>query len=312
MATLAKKLAVAVDLGATNLRVALVSSKGKILKKARGKTARTGKDGIVVTNQIIRLIHEITKEINLRQVAGIGVASIGPLDYAKGGVINAPNSPFEFIPLTKPLKQTFLLPLCLYTDTKAAVLAEKYYGAGKTTENLVYITISTGIGGGAIVDGHLLFGKMGNAAEIGHVVVETRYSFPCGCKNGVGHWEGCASGRNIPPFFKFWAQQIKKQTAFEVQEAKDIFDQARRKNKIAIEFLDELAKINARAISDIIVAYDPELITIGGSVALSNQEFIIKGINKYVDHYLKVPKIQITKLGEDIGLLGAAAAVFQK
>lgn len=312
MAILSKKLAIAVDLGATNLRVALVSHTGKILKKLKEKTAKTGKDGSVVTNQIIRLIHEVTKNTSLKKIAGIGIASIGPLDYKRGGPVHSPNIPFPFIPLIQPIQKAFSLSVALNNDANAAALAERYFGAGKHLKNLAYITISTGIGGGAIVDGNLLLGKGGNAAEIGHMIVDTSYDLLCTCKKGVGHWEALASGTNIPRFFQAWAQKNKKSQSFSFATAKDVFAQANKRKPIILEFLDDLAKVNATAISNIIVAYDPELITIGGSVALNNPNFTINGINKYVNHYLKLPKIQITKLGEDIGLLGTAAAAFQK
>lgn len=312
MAITNKKLAVAVDLGATNLRVALVSHDGKILKKVKEETARTGKDGNIVTNQIIQLIRQITADTNLKEIAGIGIASIGPLDYKRGGPVHSPNVPFSFIPLVQPIKKKFSLPVALHNDANAAALAENYFGADKHIKNLVYITLSTGIGGGAIVDGNLLFGKGGNAAEIGHMIVDTSYDFPCICEKGVGHWEALASGTNIPRFFQAWTQKNKKSQNLSFATAKDIFAEANKGDHAALEFLDELAKVNARAISNIIVAYDPELITIGGSVALNNPAFILDGINKYVDHFLKLPKIQITKLGDDIGLLGAASVIFKK
>lgn len=303
---------VGVDLGATNIRVALILKRGKILKRAREQTSNQGKSGVVVTNQIIKLISNITKGEGQKSIAGIGISSMGPLDHKKGGPQDAPNIAFSFIPLVKPLEQNFSLPVFLLKDTHAGVLAEKYFGEGKHAKNLVYITISTGIGGGAIVDNHLILGKSRNAAEIGHLLVDTKYSIPCTCRKGYGHWEGIASGRNIPRFFTIWKNKENKKTNFKAKEAKDIFDAAKQHNKTAIAFLDELSKINARAISDIIVAYDPELITIGGSVAFNNPQFTLKGIKNYVDHYLKIPRIEITKLGDDIGLLGAAAAVFKK
>lgn len=302
--------AIAIDLGATNLRVALISKEGKILNKLEEKTTKEGSSGKIITQQITKLIEFLIKDKNLKNISGIGISSIGPLDYKKGGPFNAPNVPFKFIPLTKPLENKFSLPVYLLNDCNAAVLGEKYFGEGKNFENLIYITISTGIGGGAIVNNKLLIGKSGNAAEVGHFVVDTKYCLPCTCGKGKGHWEGYCSGRNLPRFLNFWAKKEKILVDFKVKESKNIFEAAKRKNKIALTFLEEVAKINATAISNIIVAYDPELITLGGAVVLNNQDFIINGIKKYVDHYLKVPKIKITSLKEDITLLGAAAAVF--
>lgn len=309
------KLAIGVDLGASNIRAGFVSEEGKILNTLKEPTDKNGKDGTVVTKQIIRMIQELQEKNKLKKkVVGIGIASIGPIDYKRGGPANSPNVPYDFIPLVKPLEREFKLPIFLNNDANVATLAEKCFGAGKNKSNIVYVTISTGIGGGAIVDGNLLLGRSGNAAEVGHITVDTKYNIPCTCGKGIGHWEGLASGTNIPKFFEIWQRTnaFAPNFAQSEGEAKLIFAMAAGKEQFALDFLEELSRINARAISTLISVYDPELITIGGSVAFNNPEFIIKGIQKYVEHYLEIPKIQITRLGDEIGVLGAAVAVFKK
>jgi glucokinase len=302
------KTALAIDIGASNIRVALISKEGKVLQKISQKTNKKGKSGTVLTNQIIDLAESILKKN--QKIAGIGVSSIGPLDYKIGGIKESPNIPYKFVPIIKPLRRRFSLPVYLYNDCLAAVWGEKIYGAGKKVKNLVYITISTGIGGGAIVDNHLLFGRDGNAVEIGHFFVEEKYHLLCGCLKGYGHWEGCCSGNNLPRFIKVWAKANGLKLRFPTKTAKDIFDAARKKEKVALKFIEELAKINGRAISTIIVAYDPELITLGGAVVLNNKEFIIKPLKKYIDHFLRIPLIKTTPLKENTALLGGAALVF--
>ena len=305
-----KNIAVAIDLGATNIRMALVSKDGKILKKIKEKTPKTGTSGIVIAEQIKNMLYSLAAKEDILKLAGIGIGSIGPLDLTKGAVVNTPNLPFKFIPLAKPLKKEFSLKVALFNDCRAGVWGEKHFGAGKEKENLVFITISTGIGGGAIVNGHLLLGKDGNAGEIGHIIAETKYNFPCRCKKGHGHWEACASGNNLARFFNFWLRKNKNKKKFNFAEAKDIFSAATGGNQTVLKFLDEIGRISARAVSNIIVAYNPELITIGGSVALNNPEYVLNPIKKYIEHYLAVPEIIITPLGDDPVLLGAAACVF--
>jgi glucokinase len=300
-----KNLALAIDLGATNLRVALVSKDGKILEKIEEKTAKRGKSGKVVTLQILGLAQKILKK---NKVIGIGVSSIGPLDLKRGEVVNSPNIPFKKIEVVLPLKKFFGLKIILLNDCTAAVWGEKHFGAGKKVDNLVYITISSGIGGGAIVDGHLLVGHLGNAVEIGHMNINTKYEIKCGCQR-KNHWESYASGNNLPKFFKTWAKIEKIKTKFP-KEAKEIFERARNKDKVALEFLKVLGKINAKAISNIIVAFAPQLITFGGSVVLNNQDLILKPITKGVEDYLPLPKIIVTPLKENVCLFGAAALVF--
>lgn len=308
-AKLMKSCAIAVDLGATNVRVALVSRNGEIVAKMKDKTPKHGKNAMVIPEKICEMIGLVMAKHPHARSAGIGISSMGPLDYKRGGPLYSPNIPFRFVPLVEPLRKQFSLPVYLLNDANAAVLGEQRFGAGKKKKNLVYITISTGIGAGAIADSTLILGRSGNAAEIGHMIVDTTYNLRCSCGKGVGHWEGYASGRNIPRFFKIWAKMNQKKASGGVRDAKDIFDRARSKDAVALEFLDALNRLNARAISNCIVAYDPELITIGGSVMLLNEPLLLLGMKKYVDRYLKIPDIRVTRLGDDVGLLGAAAAV---
>lgn len=306
-----KRYALAVDLGATNVRVAMISSHGDIIYKIKEKTEKKGATGMVITRQIIRMIYAVlaAQEHKHERPMGIGISSFGPLSIDAGGPRHGPNTTFPFIPLVRPLQKEFALPVRLLNDCNAAVLGEQTFGAGRGVDNLLYITISTGIGAGAIVNGTLLLGRGGNAAEVGHFIVDTKYNLPCTCKKGVGHWEGYASGRNIPRFFWCCAGMKTKRFKKQFQTAKDIFAAGRARNPAVRDFLDELSKMNARGISNIIAAYDPQLITLGGSVVLENRKIILDGIKRYTDNFLKMPTIKITPLGEDITLLGAAAAI---
>ncbi len=305
------RYAFAVDLGATNVRVALVSEQGKIIQRLEQNTPRQGKSGHVVTNAVGVMLSTLQGMYAKLSVSGIGIASLGPIDYLRGGPEQPPNLPFAFIPLVVPLQKKFSMPVLLFNDCNAAVLAEQNFGAGKNKKNILYITISTGIGAGAIVDNNLLLGRSGNAGEIGHITIDTTYNLPCTCGKGIGHWEGYASGRNIPRFFNAWCKKWDVRDIDAPNNAKDIFDRARQGNQVALRFLNELNTINARAISNVIVAYDPEVITIGGSVMLGNASLLMPGIQKKVDQYLKKPVVKMTSLGHDAGLLGAAAAVFK-
>jgi len=305
-----KNLAIAVDLGATNLRVALISNKGKILKKVQTKTPKTGKSNKIIAREIIELIKILLKEDYKKRIKGIGISAAGPIDFKKGELIHPPNIPFKRVPVIKPLKKEFLFPVFLYNDCSSAVWGEKHFGAAKIYKNIVYITISSGIGGGVIVDNHLLFGRSGNAAEIGHFIVDTKYNFPCGCKKGTGHWEGYSSGNNLPRFFNYWLKFHKINKVYSIKKAKDIFDLARNSDKIVLKFLEEIGQINGRGVSNVIVAYDPEIIILGGAVVLNNRKIILSYLKNNIDKFLPLPKIIVTPLQEDVSLFGAAALVF--
>jgi len=160
------------------------------------------------------------------------------------------------------------------------------------------------------VDNHLLRGQNYNAAEIGRFIVDTKYNLLCGCKKGYGHWEGYCSGNNMPRFFKYWLKSNRIKKKYPVKTAKDIFDLAKKADKIILKFLEEVGQINARGISNVIIAYDPKIIIIGGAVFLNNKKFILPHIKKNIDKYLVPPKIIATPLKENTCLLGAAALVF--
>ena len=140
-------------------------------------------------------------------------------------------------------------------------------------------------------------------------MVDTEYNLPCSCQKGHGHWEAYASGNNIPKFFRVWKEKNHLETRFP-SAAKDIFKAARKKDKVALKFMEEMGKINGRGISNVIAAYDPEIIILGGAVALGNGDLVLKYSKKYIDKFLRLPKIKITTLGENAPLLGAAAEIF--
>ncbi len=301
-----KDLAIAIDLGATNLRVAIVSKNGKILECLKTKTPR--KSEVIVIENIITLINALLKNFDKKRIKGITVSAGSPIN--RDGLINPPNLPFKKLAIKKPLEKYFNLSVILSNDCTAGTWGEKHFGAGKKTKDLVYITISSGIGGGAIVDDYLLNGHSGNAVEIGHFIIDTKYELLCGCKKGHGHWEAMCSGNNLPKFFRAWMKKNKIKDKYSIKKSVDIFKLADKKDKTILNFLKEVGKMNGRGISNVIVAYNPELITLGGAVVLNNKKHILPYLKKNVDKFLKTPKIITTPLKENIILLGGAALVF--
>jgi glucokinase len=236
----------------------------------------------------------------------IGVSACGPIDHRRGSVVRPPNLPFREIPLSGPLSAEFGLPVRLANDCHAGVLGEVVFGAGAGCRDLVYITFSTGIGGGVICNGRFVLGRDGNAAEIGHFHVDSSYNLPCGC-GGTGHWEGYASGRSIPGFFARW-HGGKEQNAGETDtpSAAGIFAAARGGDAAALGFMEALGEINGRGVSSVIVAYDPSRIILDGSVVLQNEDLILSHLLPYVDRFLPIPEIRLTALGGLAPLYGAS------
>jgi glucokinase len=302
---------IAVDIGATNIRVAIGNKDGLKKKVVEPTQIETGPKGI--PEQIIRLI----ESIKIEKPHSIGIGSIGPIDQERGIIKNTPNYPFSNIPILEPLKEKYDIPIIIVNDCAAAVTGEHVFGEGKGLHNLVYVTLSTGIGGGVIVDNHLLLGKDGNAAEVGHFTIDPFSEMICGC-GCIGHWEAFSSGMNIPKYAKSLLMGFDIdgseflnaiQNKHERLTSLDVFSAAKRGDKYANYVLERTGIINAIGFSNIVNAYDPELITIGGSIALNNPKMTLDPIHENIQKYTinRIPEIEITKLGQDIVLLGGLA-----
>ncbi|MBS7648356.1 ROK family protein, partial [Candidatus Bathyarchaeota archaeon] len=234
------------------------------------------------------------------------------------------NLPFDFVPLVKPLEEEFNLPTYLLNDCVAAVMGEKYFGLGRDHNNLVYVTISTGIGGGAYVDGHLLIGKDGNAHEIGHFTIDFKGQLTCGCGR-KGHWEAYCSGNGIPNYTRLVIEEeglMKVEGSQLIDDvrrngyvnitAKMIYDYAKASDRVAEIIVERIGILNAIGFACVVDAYDPSLITVGGSVTLNNPDLVINPVKRHINKHARnrIPEITLTPLGEDAVLYGALASVF--
>ena len=300
----------AVDIGATNIRVAVGDEKSLGSRLGEQTDRLHGPEG--VTAQIIRMARSLGAEPD-----AVGVGSIGPLDLRRGYITNTPNYPFKGIPVVEPLLEEFSVPVWLMNDCNAAVLGEQVYGAGKGVDNLFYVTLSTGLGGGAIVDGHLLNGKDGNAPEIGHVTIDPDSELMCGC-GCRGHWEAYCSGANIPNLARLIlrGKALGGSLLHEIigtdlskLTSEMIFSTASKGDSLARGVVDEVGRVNAVGFGDIVNAFDPELITVGGSMTLNNPKLVLGPIIGGIDRHIinRRPEIKITPLGNDVVLYGGLA-----
>jgi len=296
---------------------------GRILARLSEETEKTkGPEG--VSNQIIEMIRSLwAREPRARGIRGIGIGSAGPLDLKRGGLMKPTNIPFDFVPLVEPLESAFGLPAYLLNDCAAAVVGERTFGAGGNHENLVYITLSTGIGGGVYVNGHLLIGKDGNAHEVGHLTIDCEGRLLCGCGKR-GHWEAYCSGNGIPNYVRLLLkdrspEEVKCSLLIKASEgdlnnvtAKTLFDAAKAGDQSSREIVERIGVLNAIGFACVVDAYDPSLVTVGGAIALNNTSMVIEPIRRHVGEHARnrVPEIEITPLGDDAVLYGALALVF--
>lgn len=289
---------IGIDFGATYTRFGVVSKSGKITKKVVFATPKSAAE----IKKSFELAFKYIHGSGISKKAPVGVASIGPLSIRRGMVVRTPNLGGIDIKLRDIVEEFHHGPFVMMNDCTAAALGEKFFGAARRTSNLVYVTLSTGIGGGAIVDDHLLMGKDGNAVEVGHIVVDACSRVRCGC-GGHGHWEALCSGTGLP---KLAADTLGK-TVW--RSSYEIFEAASRGSSAAISVLEKMAAYNAAGFASVINCFDPEVLVVGGGMALSHPvETVAKAVKILKKFALLKAKIKLTSLGPDASLLGAAAS----
>jgi glucokinase len=315
---------IGVDLGGTRVRVVLSDEKGNFIGKRNEQVDKRSVHA--VTDQIVRLTRFLCAKhgVGVKSLEGVGIVSAGPVIQEEGVLFKPPNLPFDRLPITKPITEQLGIPACLINDCAGAVLGENMFGAAKGLDNCVYVTISTGLGCGAIVNGTLLLGKDGNAHEVGHFVIDCQGRLTCGCGRR-GHWEAYCSGRNIPNYVRMRLKEMREKAVRESLlfersggdlsrlAAADLFACAKKRDGLSLGLVDEIGVLNAMGFASLINAYDPSLITVGGAVTLRNKRMILSPIKKYVKDYAinRIPRIMVTPLGEDVGVYGAVATALK-
>lgn len=303
---------VGIDLGATNYRVAVADDDGLLARQKRPTPpAHTGQE---ITDTLIETTEALLDEagFDLADLEAVGIGSIGPLDTEAGVVIAPPNlsDSIEGIPLAGPFTDHFGVPVSVENDAIAALVAERAE-AEDPPPNMAYLTVSTGVGAGVAVDGHVLKGWGGNAAEVGHFVLDRESDLECGCGR-TGHWEAFAGGNNIPDYARALAEDFEGETDLPVHEdaftAADVFAFT-GEDVLADIIVHRLERWNALGLANLTHAFAPELISIGGAVALENRELVVDPLRDRLPDLVttRVPELRVTPLGEDAVLLGGVA-----
>jgi glucokinase len=310
---------IAVDLGGTNLRVAsFTRDQPPAAELIKIPTLASEGPDVVIT-RMIEAIHSILPK--KKQDLRIGVGSPGPLDPFEGVILNTPNMPgWKNVPLCARLSEHFSCPVMLENDGNLAALGEWRHGAAQGTQNMIYLTISTGIGGGVIVDGKLLRGARGLAGELGHMTVE-RDGPKCGCGQR-GHLEAIAAGpaiaRNALERLEMGENSILTEMVRDPEPltATDVGRAARMKDPLALEVVGEAGKHIGRHLACLVHAFNPEMIVLGGGVSRIGYpffDFIEQALHKHVMHPMYVEDLPLmpAKLGDEAGLIGAMVMVSQ-
>ena len=252
------------------------------------------------------------------QVAGIGVSAPGPVDPLTGTVIRAPSIPdWVNFPLQEFMTEAFHTPAFVGNDANLAALGEWKHGAGKGVDDLIYLTISTGIGGGIIVNGKILLGKQGLAGELGHTTIILDGPL-CSCGRR-GHLEALASG---PSIARWVAAEIETGAASILPKgsaltSRQVAEAAQSGDRLAMTAFERAGTYLGQAIANFVNIFNPAMVILGGGVSQSG-ELLLAPIRSVLDqqvyshHFLDTLKVTTAALGDNSGLLGALELVKTK
>lgn len=295
------KYAVGIDIGATNARVALVDENLNLVERVQFRTNTED------PNETFSKIAETIKGFG-KDIVGVGISCPGPLDLKNGCILTTPNlgQAWWGFPIPQTISEATGLPVYLENDANLAALAEAVVGEGKDKRYVQYLTISTGVGSGQIIDKKIYDGAHGFAHEIANCIL---------WKDGPQH--GRLLNGAVEAICSGTAITTRAQKAnLEVKHAGEVNDLAVAGNPVAQEIMEDTKDYLANMIACLIAVTDPEIVILGGSVATK-----IKGFTKDVEDRVKkkvhgpvVPYVDVrtTTLSEDSGLIGAAYLAFSK
>lgn len=295
-----EKYAIGIDIGGTRTRVGLCDYEGEIHHRVHMPTLAEPAEMLPLLIEAFGPCCEAVG-VKLVELAGIGCSAAGTVDFKRGVLRQAPHLPrWEGFPLVQKLKD--VLPkgtyIVLDNDANAAAWAISRFEAPQL-RNLVYVTVSTGIGGGIVIDGRLYHGRDGNAAEVGHIILDP-YGPPCDCGKR-GCWESLASGTAI-------AYMAEERLGLKVS-ADEVFQRAAQGDAESRAIVEEAAFYLGVGLASLTEIFDPETIFLGGGM-MNSWEQLKTGTLRALQQYSRwETTISLTQLGDEVGLLGAAALV---
>jgi len=320
MKAVTRRLVLGVDIGGTKIAAAVVTERGEIA--ARGYSPTEAQAGPrVVTDNIVATIAQAISSAGVapRQPSGIGIAAAGIIDSGSGRVIFSPNIPgWREVPLRDIVQERFSLPVYLGNDATLAALGEWRFGLKKKVSDLIYITVSTGIGGGIICHGRLYTGVLGVAGEVGHMTIDVNGP-QCNCGN-VGCWETLASGTALA---REAVREIRSGASTAITglvggdlsrvEAKVVFQAAKQGDRLAGELISRLGYYLGVGLANLVNIFNPELVLVGGGVAKMGDLLLEPAIKVVRERAFATSagavQIKPALLGDDSSILGAAAFV---
>ena len=308
-------LTIGVDVGGTKIAAGVVDEEGRILSRLRRESPATDSDAMQET--IAGLIHELAAD---HDVEAVGVGAAGFVDVSRSTVLFTPNLAWRDEPLKADMERLTRLPVVVENDANAAAWGEFAFGAAADADDLLLVTVGTGVGGGIVLDGRLHRGTFGIAAEIGHLrVVREGRLCPCGNR---GCWEQYASGRALVRDAREAAANTEGAAALVARAGGDpeaitgpmITTAAQEGDPFAVERLGVLGMWLGEGIASLAAVLDPGVVVIGGGVSAAG-DMLLDPIREHFRANLTGrshrPELAIraAALGNDAGLIGAADLV---
>lgn len=301
----------AIDVGGTKIAVGVVDAEGRILARAEGPTApeRGYHPALDRTKAMLRhLLGDCG-----RTIEGIGIGSTGPINPETGIYGDVGTLPgWKGSPLARDLEREFGVRVAVENDADAAALGEAAWGVGRGSRSLLYVTISTGIGVGIVLDGRLYHGAGGAHPEIGHQVIDAGGP-ACYC-GANGCWESLAGG----PAMEAWmrAGGVSPQLPDAALTARRICELARQGDPLAVEAVRREAYYLGLGLANLVTIFCPETIALGGGMMRSADLLLPKALDVVRKICTQVPaentRIVLAGLGEETGLLGAGCVWFYR
>lgn len=315
-----KKHVVGIDIGGTKLAAVVADDSGKILSKVRRPTfADKGPEYAI--QLLFEMVYETIAQANLRQeaISAIGVSCGGPLDTKTGIVYSPPNLPgWDAFPLKARLESEFQILITIENDANASALAEYRFGGGRGYNAVLYMTMSTGIGGGIVINGEIYHGANDSAGEVGHQILLPNGPL-CGCGKR-GCLEAICSG---PAIARRAKEAIQKQSDtailtladghIETVKSEHVLAAARQGDALALELIDETAYYMGWGIANLVNILNPDIVLLG-TIAIAAGDLLLQPIRKTVSDLAmarpaEAVKIMPAQLGESLGDLAAIALV---
>jgi glucokinase len=299
------KYALGVDVGGTNIRMAVVSDEGEIVRVIKKRTTPT-KNPKELVDQIAKLYEEI--EPNDFAIEGMGIGVPGPVIQETGYVHFLSNLGIEDFNLKELVEERLNLKVTVGNDANLAGFAEAMVGHGKGHRVVQYMTISTGIGGGLIVDGRVISGSTGFAQEIGNMIIDPFSNKKQNDQMAKGSFESICSGTAIV--------KSAKEQGLEIEHAGKLFELALNGNEIAKKIKKEWLLYMGVALSSMFAYIEPDVFVLGGGVMKSSHLFLNElreEIDKHVFPKLRGKvKVEIAQFDQDAGIIGAALICFSR